>query len=393
MRSCAPPPPAKEDLDPPPDLPEGVPPLRSFYLYLSDSCNLACRHCWITPRLVNGRPDPGEIINVQALRAAIAEAKPLGLRHVKLTGGEPLLHPTFREICALATTAELDLILETNGTLLSADLARYLKQDTSMSFISVSIDSADPARHDGFRGIPGAFAAAVQGLDHLVAAGFDNVQVVMSVHRGNRNDVAAVAGLAAAHGATSLKLNPVTSCGRGADMDSRGETLDFAERMELDRHVRGELAPLLRAAAPPFELILHTPPALMAIGEFMRSDGGVRDCGILGVLGVLGSGEIALCGIGRNVPELVFGRLGRDSVRTIWCQHPTLSKLRTLLADTAGYPEVCGTCTLARHCRTGCVAQNFVDGRQLVWPDLLCRQAEQRGLFPPTRRKRAFPCQ
>jgi len=134
------------------DLPEGVPPLRSLYLYLSSSCNLSCRHCWITPRLVNAQPDPGEVIDVKALRAAIAEAKPLGLSSVKLTGGEPLLHPCFREICDLATREELDLVMETNGTLLTADLARYLKNETSMEFISVSIDSADAARHDAFRG-------------------------------------------------------------------------------------------------------------------------------------------------------------------------------------------------------------------------------------------------
>jgi len=35
------------------DLPEGIPALRSFYLYLSDSCNLRCRHCWITPTWAN----------------------------------------------------------------------------------------------------------------------------------------------------------------------------------------------------------------------------------------------------------------------------------------------------------------------------------------------------
>ena len=36
------------------DLPDGVPPLTSLYLYIAGSCNLACRHCWITPRFVNG---------------------------------------------------------------------------------------------------------------------------------------------------------------------------------------------------------------------------------------------------------------------------------------------------------------------------------------------------
>lgn len=373
------------------DLPEGVPPLRSLYLYLSSSCNLSCRHCWITPRLVDAQPDPGEVIDVKALRAAIAEAKPLGLSSVKLTGGEPLLHPCFREICDLATREELDLVMETNGTLLSADLARYLKNETSMEFISVSIDSADAARHDAFRGANGAFTAVLQGLDHLVAAGYENVQVIMSVHRSNRDEIEDVARLSAAHGAASLKLNPVTSCGRGAGMDRRGETLDFAQRLALDQYIFKELPPLLQAAGTPLDLVLHTPLALMPISEILRRQGDTGECGVLGILGVLGSGEIALCGIGRNIPELVYGRLGEDSIRTIWLQHPTIIKLREALHDEANYPPICRGCALARRCRTGCVAQNFVHGKQLIWPDALCAEAYQKGLFPASRRKAALP--
>ena len=39
-----------------PDLPDGVPALRSFYLYMSNTCNLRCRHCWITPGFGDGMP-------------------------------------------------------------------------------------------------------------------------------------------------------------------------------------------------------------------------------------------------------------------------------------------------------------------------------------------------
>ena len=91
------------------DLPEGVPPLRSFYLYMSNSCNLACRHCWITPRFVDGKPDPGDVIDVEALRAAVKEAKPLGLGSAKLTGGEPMLHPQFLQIVDLLTAEGLGM--------------------------------------------------------------------------------------------------------------------------------------------------------------------------------------------------------------------------------------------------------------------------------------------
>ncbi|MHB1351521.1 MAG: radical SAM protein [Desulfobulbaceae bacterium] len=370
------------------DLPEGVPPLRSFYLYLSNSCNLSCRHCWISPRFTSGQPDPGDIIDVEALRGAITEAKPMGLTTIKLTGGEPLLHPRFREICAMATNEKMDLLMETNGTLLTAELALFLKNETSMTFVSVSIDSAVESKHDAFRGTKGAFLATLQGLDHLVAAGYENVQVIMSVHRGNSNEIEDVVRLAERHGAASVKLNPVTSCGRGAGMNQRGETLDFADRLSLDQYIFKELSPLLRSEGTAPDLILNSPLALMPISEIMRQQGATGDCGVLGILGILGSGEIAMCGIGRNVPELVYGRLGKDSIRTVWLDHPVLDKLRRVLNDVDSYPALCRECTLARRCRTGCVAQNFINGKQLVWPDPLCDSACRQGLFPATRKKR-----
>jgi sulfatase maturation enzyme AslB (radical SAM superfamily) len=144
------------------DLPDGVPPLHSFYLYLSASCNLRCRHCWITPEF-SDTPAPGKTVDPNALRDAVIEAKTLGLAHVKLTGGEPLLHPQFKEIVDMLTTEGLSISMETNGTLITEEMAHYLKEKTNMDFVSVSIDSSVAAEHDAFRGVRGAFDAALSG--------------------------------------------------------------------------------------------------------------------------------------------------------------------------------------------------------------------------------------
>ena len=153
------------------DLPEGVPRLNAFYLYLTASCNLRCRHCWIAPEYAGGKPVPGKYVDLDALRSAIVEAKTLGLSSAKLTGGEPMHHPQFKEIVEMLTAEGLSLNMETNGTLMTREMAQFLKEKSRVNFISVSIDSPVPAEHDAFRGVKGSFDAVIRGLDFLVEAG------------------------------------------------------------------------------------------------------------------------------------------------------------------------------------------------------------------------------
>jgi SynChlorMet cassette radical SAM/SPASM protein ScmF len=364
------------------DLPEGVPPLNSFYLYLTTGCNLACRHCWITPEFVQGEPSPGDCLDVDLLRQAVAEAKPLGLSHAKLTGGEPTLHPRFVEIVDLLTAEGLGLDMETNGTLIDAPLARHLRQLTNVSFISVSLDGATAETHDAFRNVDGAYEAALLGLGHLVAAGYRNVQVIMSPHHGNLAELEDLVRLAVERGAGSVKFNPVTRSGRGVAMHERGEALDFEEVIGLVRHVRGPLQD-----RTPIPLHLMIPPAVSTVGELLRTQDGGGACQVRHVLGILGTGHMALCGIGRNVRELCFGRLGEAGIREVWLGHPVLRELREDLAEPAEYPGICGECLHAARCLTYCVAQNFLDGGHLVWPADLCVKAEQRGAFPASRKR------
>ncbi len=362
------------------DLPEGVPPLRSFYIYLSDDCNLKCRHCWITPRFVNDGQSPEQVIEVDLLQKAVKEARPLGLINAKLTGGEPMLHPQFLEIVDMLTSEGLNLGMETNGTLLTADIARHLKEKTNMSFISVSIDGANPETHDRFRGVPGAFENALRGLGFLVDAGYTNTQIIMSVHRNNIGKIEDVVKLAVKQGAGSVKFTPVTNIGRGEVMHERGEALDMDDHIELARCVRENLRKRFN-----IPIVFNIPPALTPLRELWRTRGRTGSCNVRTILGILGRGEIALCGIGRSIPELVYGSLGEDSIREIWLTHPGIIELRRALDDIGRYPDICGQCVHAKTCRTGCVALNYVDSKQLVWPSWLCREAEGRGIFPAGR--------
>ena len=360
------------------DMPPDVPSLRMFYLYLTAGCNLHCRHCWITPTFVHGKPVPGECLDFNLLQEAVAQAKPMGLAGAKLTGGEPVLHPRFREIVDFLSAAGLDLSMETNGTLITRDLAVHLHDKTRLTRVAVSLDSPDAEQHDRFRGVKGAFAAAVEGIGHLVAAGY-RPQIIMSVFRENVSRIEELIALARRLGAGMVKFNPVTPSGRGAEIHKQGQGLEFGELLALIHRIRGPIQDRSE-----IHLNIMVPPAMATVKELVRYGGEGAGCHVRHILGLLGTGEMALCGIGRNLPELVFGRLGRDDLREVWMNHPVLRQMRKDLAGP--FPGVCGDCLHAGRCLTHCLAQNYEFTGKLVNVSPMCAEAERRGLFPATRR-------
>jgi len=352
-----------------------VPPLNQLYFYLTEGCNLACRHCWLAPKL-----DPGAqryaSLPVDLFEEAIRQAKPLGLQGVKLTGGEPLMHPAISRLLDIVRRAELDLTIETNGLLCTPALAAEIARG-GRPFVSVSIDGADAATHEWVRGVAGSFEAACQAVRNLAQVGLVP-QIICSVMRRNADQLAAVVSLAEGLGAGSVKFNVVQPTARGERLHETDGVLSVPELIELGRYVECELARRTR-----LQLFFDHPVAFRPLSRLASGDGcGV--CGILGILGVLPDGHYALCGIGEQVPELVFGQVGVDSLDRVWRDHPVLQELR------AGLPQrlegICAECLMKARCLGSCLAQNYYRSRSLWAPFWFCEQAEALGLFPASRR-------
>lgn len=348
--------------------------INTLYFYLTEGCNLACRHCWMGPRLdATGNHYP--TLPVELFETAIREAKPLGLSGVKLTGGEPLLHPHFTRLLEIVRREELKLIIETNGLLCTPEIAAEIAKSPDR-FVSVSIDGTDAATHEWVRGVPGAFAAARQAVRNLVAVGI-RPQVIFTVMRINAEQVDAIVRLAEKLGAASVKFNVVQPTARGEKLHKAQETLTIGALIELGRHVEQELAPKTK-----LKLFFHYPQAFRALQHIASGDG-CGTCGIMGVLGVLASGHYALCGIGEQVPELIFGEVGTDLLEDIWRENAILKELREKLPERL--EGVCSRCLMKGRCLGACVAQNYYSTGSLWGPYWFCEQAEASGLFPASR--------
>jgi SynChlorMet cassette radical SAM/SPASM protein ScmF len=357
-------------------LPEGVPPLFQYYVYLTSGCNLACQHCWISPAY-QPHGTTGGHLDYELFKLALEEGIPLGLQCVKLTGGEPLLHPDFLRMVDLLKERNLSLVIETNGVLITPEIALYMKEKSTLNHISISIDGAKASTHDAFRGVSGSFEKALAGLRMLVEVGYQP-QVIMSLHSGNEDEIEDLVYLAESLGAGSVKFNLIQPTGRGKQMTSRNQIPDIGRLVELGRWVEDDLQK--RVSTPLFyswPIVFHNLKRL--------SQKGSDSCGILNILGILANGNLAMCGIGVEIPELSYGRLGRDRVLDTWNNNQILKDLRNNLPKKL--EGVCQLCIFKRQCLGNCIAQNYQQAKCMTAPFWFCQQSYENGLFPTTRLK------
>jgi SynChlorMet cassette radical SAM/SPASM protein ScmF len=350
--------------------------LNQIYFYLTKGCNLRCRHCWIAPKYQT-EDHTYPCLELDLFRSILDQAKPLGLSGVKLTGGEPLMHPQIHEILRRIRTEDLRLTVETNGVFCTPEIARKIAA-CKASFVSVSLDGAEAETHKWVRGVPGCFEAALKGIRNLVAADI-RPQIIMTIMRRNKDQMEPLVRLAESLGACSVKFNVVEPTARGEAMRRAGETLNIEELVE-----RGEWVENTLSKSTNLGLYYSHPPAFRPLGKMFGHNGdGCSVCGILSILGVLGDGSYALCGIGETVPELLFGHATRNRLLDVWEKTPALVELREGLPSRLG--GICGKCLLKNRCLGNCIAQNYHREKNIWAPFWYCNEAYKKGLFPESR--------
>jgi len=356
-------------------------PLKAIYLNPIDSCNLKCRHCWLSPdALIAGSTLTGRNSGVEsgpsldAMKRVITEAKPLGLDSIKLTGGEPFLRKDILDLIDLFHDEGLYVDIETNGTLIDRSVARRLEQ-ARVRYISVSLDGASEKTHDDLRGVQGAFRNAIRGIGHLRECGL-NTQIIMSLSRANCREITDMAELASELGLQSLKINPILPIGRGLAMHRKMETLTVEEILYAADRVRDELQ--TKVSIP---INFCIPIAFLPLKDIM--EGNHSECAILNILGIVENGDISFCGIQKVEKDLVMGNIHRDWLPEIWIHHPLLTFMREAIPGQLR--GICKKCFFKKTCMGNCIACTYHLSKSLTEPYWFCQEAYRKGRFPETR--------
>ena len=163
--------------------------LSDLRISVTDRCNFRCIYCM--PKDVFDADYPylphADLLTFEEIARVAKVFVGLGVRKIRLTGGEPLLRRNLERLVEmLARLGDLDLTLTTNGTLL-AKKARSLR-DAGLTRVTVSLDSLDDATFRRMNDVDFPVAGVLAGIDAAAAAGLSPLKINMVVKAGVSED-------------------------------------------------------------------------------------------------------------------------------------------------------------------------------------------------------------
>lgn len=184
---------------------------KSVYIYITEKCQLHCKHCYLGTRLKRAATMPFDQIchNLKVWKA-------LGGSKLCLLGGEPTLHPQFEDVVRYSIDLGYEKItMDTNGLQIAAKkLSAFDSSD--ITFIRVSLDGGSPETHEWIRG-KGTFETVVNTIRGLCDKGFDT-RIICTVNKMNMKDCLDILPLADDLGVNTVKYHIFSGVGNGKDI-------------------------------------------------------------------------------------------------------------------------------------------------------------------------------
>ena len=128
-------------------------------------CNLKCVHCYAHAK---DQSFADELTTAEG-KTLIDDLAQFGVPVLLFSGGEPLVRKDLPELAEYAVARGMRAVISTNGTLIGPEKARTLKE-IGLSYVGISLDGMEEI-NDRFRGMKGAFRAAMEGIENCQAAG------------------------------------------------------------------------------------------------------------------------------------------------------------------------------------------------------------------------------
>ncbi len=295
------------------------------------TCNLKCIHCYYS---ADTRKFAGELTTAEA-KEFIDDLAQFHVPVLLISGGEPLARPDIFELARYAVDQGLRVTFSTNGTLITPDVAREMKE-LGVSYVGISLDGVE-SNNDRFRGKAGAFREALRGIQRCRAVG-QRVGLRFTINRHNYQDLPEILRLLEEEDIPRACFYHLVYSGRGSAMVDqdvsrqesrqavdllRSQAREYGRRgmdkelLTVDNHADGVYLYLREQAEDPQRAAM--------ILELLRRNGGNRSG--IAIASVDSEGNIHADQFTQNHS---FGNIREESFSRVWTRadDPILAGLK-----------------------------------------------------------------
>lgn len=317
----------------------------------TNMCNLRCKHCYQRA----DKPLPNEL-SLKEKIMVVDQLDKAGVASIALSGGEPTIHPHFYIVLHEIASRGMYTAVATNGWAF-ADMERIEKaKKLGLRYVEVSVDSANPVKHDEFRGVRGSWERAVKALENAVKLGLNHAMAV-TITKMNIDEVDDILDLAESIGVKRVVFFNFVPTGRGEE--NKHLDLDPIEREEFLKTIYREMGRRkleILSTAPqygrvalqlsggrdiaPTHFYVGGDPVVKAVAEFVGGCGAGRI-----YAGLQPDGTLTPC-VFMPIP---VGNLRERPFWEIWENTPLFKALRDRdrlkgFCSKCPYRNVCGGC-------------------------------------------------
>jgi putative heme d1 biosynthesis radical SAM protein NirJ2 len=299
---------------------------------VTNRCNLYCEHCYR-----NAGKEAENELSTEEGYTLLDEIAKAGFKLMVFSGGEPFIREDILDLTKHAVKVGLRPVYGTNGTLLTNEMTRKIK-DAGGASVAISLHMIDGKKLDEFCGKPGTFDLSIQAMENCRNAGLP-FQVNTTVFDRNIDDIEKICELTKKMGAKSHHVLFLVPTGRGKDIEE-----ESLREKEYERSIRRVLK---KRQELNFDIKPTCAPQFMRIANQLKIDTGRYTRGCLAGISycsIIPNGDVWPC----PYLPLKVGNVRETPFSEIWSDTTTFKDLRsynyTGKCNSCKYNETCGGC-------------------------------------------------
>jgi radical SAM protein with 4Fe4S-binding SPASM domain len=307
-----------------------------IYIEITNKCNYFCSHCISSSSEISTVEMP-----LWKIKELIDYMYDRQLYCLDISGGEPLLHPDFKEIIEYAYSKELDIGIASNGYLLTSEIINLLIR--CKVSLRISYDGYDEETYSAIRG-NNKFNIVKENIALAVNSGI-SISLVVVLHWKNVHNIFEYIKNAKDLNISKLRLMLFVPLGRGASSSLKMISINDWKNVIVNHKNWGKEYGVEIAVDSPLMAITENMICPCLVGKFclvVKSDGNVIPCSLL---------------------NKSVGNIYIDNIDDIW-----KNKLFDELNDVSLLKEECTNCKYKTACAGGCRGLSY-----LLKGDYLCK--------------------